>query len=97
VRIFTHYSPAINKNCMSFYISLAEQTRYGAYFEHHNLSLSDGSIEDWADTVAWFLTLLPADAQTVCLLEAVPIPTPLPNTCTAEEAAAILNELDSRW
>lgn len=68
--------------------------RHGAYFERHNLSLSDGTIEDWADTIAWFLRLLPESTPTVCALEAVPIPTAMPTRSTPEQITAILNELN---
>jgi hypothetical protein len=43
----------------------------GCYFVNQNLTLKAGTIEEWADTIAWFLNLLPADNPTICLLEAV--------------------------
>lgn len=88
------HSPATNGDYYTFQFGEPGQRRYGAYFERVNLSLSDGTIEDWADTIAWFLRLLPERMPTVCLLEAVPIPTPLSTRSTPEQVATILNELN---
>jgi hypothetical protein len=81
----------------TFQFDQLDNRLYGAYFERHNLSLSEGTIEEWADTIAWFLRLLPESTPTVCLLEAVPIPTPLPSRSTPEQVAAILHELNERF
>lgn len=88
------HSPATNGDYYTFQFGEPGQRRYGAYFERRNLSLSDGTIEDWADTISWFLRLLPEGAPTVCLLEAVPIPTPLSTRSTPEQVVATLNELN---
>ena len=88
------HSPATNGDYYTFQFGEPGRRRYGAYFERSNLSLSDGTIEDWSDTIAWFLRLLPEGTPTVCLLEAVPIPTPLSTRSTPAQVAAILNELN---
>jgi len=103
VRLLTHHSPVTNKDYLSFQVRRPHSIYadhfplYGCYFVNQHLALEEGTIEEWADTIAWFLTLLPEDSPTVCLLEAVFIPTPLPNTSSPEEVAAILNELNSRY
>jgi hypothetical protein len=53
-------------------------SRHGIYVDHDNLALSDGSPADWADTIAWFLQLLPPGAATVAMRGEGPDVTPLP-------------------
>lgn len=93
-RTWVRHSPVTDGDYVAFEVGVAEQSRSGAYFEHRQLDLSDGTPEDWADTIAWFLRLLPATSQPVCLLAAVPEPTPLPRTSSPTEIAAILNDLN---
>jgi hypothetical protein len=96
VRTWTQHSPITNADYLTFEVGTDEHTRSGAYFEHQQLDLSDGTPDDWADTIAWFLRLLPPTSRSVCLLAAVPEPTPLPRTSSHTDIAAILNELNNR-
>lgn len=93
-RTWTGHSPITNGDFVEFEVGAGEQSRSGVYFEHQQLDLSDGSPDDWADTIAWFLGLLPATSRSVCLLAAVPEPTPLPRTSSPADIAAILNGLN---
>jgi hypothetical protein len=95
-RTWTRHSPITNADYVAFEVGVAEQSRSGAYFPHRQLDLSDGTPEDWADTIAWFLRLLPATSHPLCLLSAVPEPTQLPRTSSPTEIAAILNGLNDR-
>jgi hypothetical protein len=46
-------------------------------------------------TIVWFLSLLPTDAQVVCMTEAVPQPIPMPRQADTEQIAAVLESLDN--
>lgn len=94
-RTWTSHSPITDGDYVEFEVGTAEESRSGSYFERQQLDLSDGTPDDWADTIAWFLRLLPATSRAVCLLAAVPEPTPLPRTSSPTEIAAILNELNT--
>lgn len=94
VHMSIKHSASTDGDYYRFQFGAPGQLRYGTYFEHHHLGLSAGTIEDWADTIAWFLRLLPERTRTVGLLEAVPIPTPLPSRSTPQQIVAILNGLN---
>jgi hypothetical protein len=56
------------KNRLSFTVQLADGIKYhGIYVDQGNLALSDGDATVWADTIAWFLTLLPAETPIVAM------------------------------
>jgi hypothetical protein len=63
-------SPVTNKDYISFQVRLPPIHNgnhfplRGCYFANQNLALEDGTIEEWADMVAWFLTLRPAGSPT---------------------------------
>ena len=82
--------------CLSFDVDVDGQSRNGLYVEGSNLGLRDGSPRIWAETIAWFLALLPPDAPVVCALEAVPTPVPLRRDAPPQEIVDVLEELDSR-
>jgi hypothetical protein len=95
VRTWTDHSPAAGRDYVEFQIGGVGETRSGAYYERKQLDLGDGTPDDWADTISWFLHLLPPGTPSVCLLEAVPVVTPLPGTSSPAQVAAILNELNN--
>ncbi|MFF2751320.1 hypothetical protein ACFVVA_38005 [Kitasatospora sp. NPDC058048] len=53
-------------------VGLSGMGRHGRYFERGHLILDDGDADVWADTAAWFLDLLPADARAVAMIESNP-------------------------
>ena len=53
-------------------------THSGTFSETGVLALSDGTPQLWADTIAWFLTLLPAGDVVFGMREGNPTPTPFP-------------------
>jgi hypothetical protein len=78
---------------LSFDVQLADGvTRHGIYVDRDNLALSDGTPADWADTIAWFLGLLPAGTPTVVMVEEEPVPVPLPAATTTPDAIRELLE-----
>jgi hypothetical protein len=66
--IARHHSPVTGKNLLRFTIRLADGVKcHGMYEDRENLALSDGDATVWADTIAWFLTLLPAETPIVAM------------------------------
>lgn len=68
-------SPVTGKTRLSFTIPFPDGTpRHGIYIDHDNLALSDGGIDDWADTIAWFLDFSQqAPAPWSCAAKAPPL------------------------
>jgi hypothetical protein len=74
---------------LSFDVQLADGvTRHGIYVDRDNLAVSDGTPADWADTIAWFLTLLPDGTSSVVMAEDNPVPVPLPKNATTLSSSA---------
>ncbi|MEU4587077.1 hypothetical protein AB0F92_34295 [Kitasatospora aureofaciens] len=90
------HSPTTGKNYVSFYVELAGESRHGAYFERGHLVLDDGDADLWADTAAWFLGLLPADARAVAMIESSPdsVRTIPPGADTAQVREILQSLLD---
>ncbi|MGW7586621.1 hypothetical protein ACWGKU_33520 [Kitasatospora sp. NPDC054768] len=65
-------APASGKDYVTFQVDLDGTSRRGSYFERGHLILDDGDADLWADTAAWFLGLLPADARAVTMIESNP-------------------------
>lgn len=82
---------------LDFDLDFGGERRNGAYYPGEQLTLWDGPFSDWAPVIVWFLGLLPAGALACCLLEAVPIPQPLPRSSSAEDVTRILTELDAMF
>jgi hypothetical protein len=49
--------------------------------------------EFWAETISWFLALLPDDAEVVCMTEAVPEPVPMPRHADPDQIVSVLESL----
>jgi len=64
-----------------------------SYFENGNLALSDGTPELWADTFAWFLSLLPAGTPIVALTDQNQNLTPIPESATSAQIQQIYERL----
>lgn len=84
------HAPATSEDYLAFELDLDGERRHGAYFDHKYLLLEDGTPTFWADTIVWFLTLLPGDAQVVCMTEAVPEPIPMPRHADADQVISVL-------
>ncbi|MFF4751471.1 hypothetical protein ACWD5R_05530 [Streptomyces sp. NPDC002514] len=79
---------------LDFQLDLEGMTRTVSYYDHSNLILGDGDPEFWADTIVWFLGLLPADADAVAMVEVNPEHTaPIPPRADAETIHALLEGL----
>ncbi|MFI7598187.1 hypothetical protein [Actinoplanes sp. NPDC049681] len=71
------------------------QQRHGTYVAGGKLALSDGTPADWADTIAWFLSLLPEGTPTMVMRDDGPEPVPLPEqTRTPEALIAFFESID---
>lgn len=93
-RYFDKIEPITRQDYLSFYVELDGTERHGDYFEHSNLSLEDAEPGEWAETIEWFLTLLPVAAPVVAVLESNPDAlAPLPARADAGEIRAALEEL----
>ncbi|MFD4394195.1 hypothetical protein [Kitasatospora sp. NPDC058478] len=66
------HAPVSEKDYIDFDVELDGTTRQCSYFEHGQLILRDGDATLWADTIAWFLSLLPADARAVAMVASNP-------------------------
>jgi hypothetical protein len=95
LRASLKHAPVRDQDYLDFETTLEGLPRHGAYFDRTHLILRDGPPALWADTVAWFLSLLPHDAEAVVMLEANPEHVaPLPRTATPEQITALLGELE---
>jgi hypothetical protein len=92
--IFAHHAPVSDEDYLDFQVDLEGMTRTGSYYDRSNLILGDGDPEFWADTIVWFLGLLPADAEAVAMVEVNPEHTaPIPPGADAETIRALLDGL----
>jgi hypothetical protein len=57
---------------ISFEFPLNGEIRHANYVEGSQLSLHDGSPSDWAETISWFLNLLPSGTPAIALVEVNP-------------------------
>jgi len=74
-----HVSAATDRPYLSFDVAIGGLQLRGTYSEHpHCLTLSEGRPQDWAETIVWFLSLLPNGLPAVAMAEGdfrlVPIP-----------------------
>jgi hypothetical protein len=82
-----------------FELTFGEEQAEGIYVigDRQQLICWDGTINDWAQVIEWFLTLLPLEADADILFEAVAVPQRLPRLATAADIARILIELDDSF
>ncbi|MFF4805590.1 hypothetical protein ACFY1U_45645 [Streptomyces sp. NPDC001351] len=92
--ISAHHAPVSNEDYLDFQMDLDGMTRTASYYDRSNLILSDGDPEFWAETIVWFLGLLPADADAVAMVEVNPEYTaPIPPGGDAETIRTLLEGL----
>lgn len=95
LRAFLKHAPVRDQDYLEFQTTLEGLPRHGSYFDRTHLILRDGPPSLWADTVVWFLSLLPADAEAVVMLETNPEHVaPLSRTAGPEQISALLEELE---
>lgn len=95
VHTWTRHNAITDQDFLSFEMDMAGERRHGAYFDRHLLVLEDGTPDFWTDTIAWFLSLLPVDAEVVCMTETVPEPVPMPRRADPRQIVAVLESLGS--
>lgn len=93
IHMTARHAPATNDDYLAFELDLDGGRRHGAYFDRKYLLLEDGTPKFWAETITWFLSLLPADARVVCMTEAVPEPIAMPRHADADHVTAVLGSL----
>jgi hypothetical protein len=73
---------------LDFEVPLADgDTHGGSYTETGVLALTDGPPHLWADTMVWFLRLLPPTEPVYAMREDNPTPTPLPTEARTDPDA----------
>jgi hypothetical protein len=78
---------------LSFDVELNGAARWGTYSQRTGFSLSEGFPADWADTVAWFLGLLPAGTRALAAADGNLELVPLPPSPSADEVRALYERL----
>ena len=82
------------KPTLDFDVKLHGQTVSVVYQDGGPLVLNDGTPEEWADTIVWFLNLLPADASVVTMTDFNPSPVPLERSTDADYIRRLLDALN---
>lgn len=91
---FLRHAPVTDEDYLDFQVEIDGMTRTASYFDRSNLILNDGDPAFWAETVRWFLQLLPADTQAVAMVEVNPEYTvPVPPGASAEQIRDLLDGL----
>ncbi|MFL6113409.1 MAG: hypothetical protein ACJ786_18920 [Catenulispora sp.] len=89
------HAPERDQHHLDFQVVLDGLPRSGTYFQGARLVLRDAPPRLWADTIAWFLALLPHDAEVVAMLETNPeCIASVPGAATAEEITAMFEALE---
>lgn len=92
-QLFRKHAPVSDTDYVDFQIELDGEVRVCSYFADSKLILNDGTAALWADTIVWFLGLLPAGATAVAMVEVNPDAIrPVP---AGADAATIVGFLDS--
>jgi hypothetical protein len=78
---------------LSFDLSLGGEMRHGIYIDGGHLALSDGTPADWAEIVAWFLSLLPNGTPTAAYNEHTQQATPVPERANASQVKELLESV----
>jgi len=81
------------RDYLSFDVPIDGTPRHAMYFDGFNLTLSDGSPADWADTIAWFLSLLPRGTPAIAMSEHNSQPTPISTEASPEIIRDLLDGL----
>jgi hypothetical protein len=85
---------ASGKHYIPFEVTLDGEVRHGTFFDRSHLILNDGPPALWADTIAWFLRLLPPGTPAVAMVEVNPEQVvAIPPAADAAAIRALLDEL----
>lgn len=87
------FAPVSRTEYLDFEMVLDDMSRHGSYFDRSHLILRDGSPQFWADTIVWFLGLLPAGTPAVAMVESNPEPTAIPAGAEPQEIQELLDTL----
>lgn len=91
-QLFRKHAPVSDTDYVDFQLELDGEIRACSYFADSKLILNDGTSTLWADTIVWFLRLLPAGSTAVAMVEVNPDEiAPVP---AGVDAAAIVGLLD---
>jgi hypothetical protein len=88
-----HTSAVSGDEYLDFALQLNGMVRTGVYVARGNLVLNDGTPAEWADTIAWFLTLLPEATPVVVMTENNTQLTPMPSTASPEQIRVVFDKL----
>lgn len=72
MRGWIRHAPALGQDYLDFDVVLDGSRRTGSYYGGGPLILNDGDADDWAPTIAWFLSLLPPGTPAVVMRETNP-------------------------
>ncbi|MDQ0761001.1 hypothetical protein [Streptomyces canus] len=87
------HEPIRGQDYLAFEIDLDGERRHGSYFDRSHLILQDAPPAFWADTVVWFLGLLPPGTPAVAMIETNPDTAPIPPGAGAEDVRLLLEAL----
>lgn len=93
VRCFREHLEVSDQHYLDFQMTLDGQLRTGVFFDHSYLILKDGPTTLWANTIVWFLSLLPAGTPAVAMVETNPEVVPIPPRADAETIRQLLDSL----
>ncbi|MFC0430516.1 hypothetical protein [Kutzneria buriramensis] len=94
VMIFRRHAAVSDTDYLDFQVTVDGLARVSSYFDDGKLILNDGSSADWADTIVWFLGLLPAGTPAVAMIEDNPDEiVPIPAGATGHVVEALLDGL----
>ncbi len=94
VEIFRRHAAVSDRDYLDFQITVDGLIRISSYFDDGRLILNDGSSADWADTIVWFLGLLPPGTPAVAMIEENPDETAvIPPGAKAQAIEALLDGL----
>jgi hypothetical protein len=86
IRLSRPTSAVNGQRYLSFDVVVDGAARYGTYADRFCLTLAEGSPQVWADTIVWFLGLLPAGTAAVAMAEEDPERiVPVPPAASAEQ------------
>jgi hypothetical protein len=88
------HAPVLSQDYLDFDVVLEGSRRAGSYYAGGPLILNDGDAEDWAPTIAWFLSLLPLGTPAVVMRESDPEEiVPLPADPSPAQIQQILEQI----
>lgn len=87
------HEPIGDEDYLAFEVDIDDERRHGSYFDRAQLILRDAPPAFWADTIVWFLSLLPAGTPAVAMVETNPDPAPIPPQASADDIRNLLEAL----